>query len=195
MKRSFSLFVAVAFGGLMGCSIGTPDASQESAPTLQDVGLSEQGTTAKGKTSTLDAPAVTVLSDESGAPKVRVCAGRSGAPNGFVVQWHLPDALWPADTCGSGALGGSGQSMYGTSLGSSECVEVFLKRSTASECSAPPLCEGGYRFRSFAHATSTTYRSPFSSDVSYECATPEPLNECAPDDWECYCNRFPVECS
>lgn len=108
---------------------------------------------------------------------VTVTAGASGAPAGFSLQWMTASAYalygWESDVVCKGSFSGNANSSR-YELGANASVELTigdLAFDNGASTTCPDFLECGteYVFRTFAHATSSKYRSDFSSN--YSCST------------------------
>jgi hypothetical protein len=129
---------------------------------------------------------------------VTIMAGASGAPAGFSLQWMTAADFdtygWNEEFMCKGSFSGNAKnSRY--RLGSNESVELTvgdLEYDNGASTSCPDFLECGteYVFRTFAHATSSMFRSDFSQN--YSCSTAACESNCPygfghwknnPDDW------------
>ena len=146
----------------------------------------------KVKTTKVDTPIISAGGATQTSVNITVCGGAvTGAPAGFSLQWmpaasYDPALGWPSDSdtaaangqlCKASFSGNANLSRYNLAPG--ECVTVnvgeFLFDNGASVsgagfggegCDAALSCGTEYVFRAFAHATSTLYRSDFTSNLS-----------------------------
>jgi hypothetical protein len=177
MTRTMSLLGSIALGTFVaGCAV----ADGELARTEQGAG--------KGKTVTLAAPTLTVISADERTVRIEVCAGADGAPGGFAVQWMpaaqlLESGEWTQDgegLCDAGFSGSSGKkSPY--LLKPYQCIEVdvgapweLIPEENLDPCAYGLVGGDEYAFRAFAQATSPSVKSDRSSEVFGATLLPEP---------------------
>jgi hypothetical protein len=148
-----------------------------------------------GKVSKMDKPVISCGTASATTIQIGVCGGpNTGAPAGFSLQWitaaqfaagpdgipgTLDDNTWPESDsgllCKASFSGNANGSSY--NLGKNACTTVqagdnlFDDPGASSNCANIPLeCGTDYVFRSFAHATSTLFRSDFTANLTCRTA-------------------------
>jgi hypothetical protein len=129
-----------------------------------------------------DAPSLSCAGSTAASINVQVCAGPGGAPAGFSLQWETAadyaanGNVWFASEdlrlCKASFSGNANLSRY--NLGPNQCVtvdvgEFFFDNGASTGCPGALLCGTAYVFHAFAHATSSTNRSDFTSTL--QCST------------------------
>lgn len=133
-----------------------------------------------------DTPTITVVATTQNTIELSICAGATGAPAGFTVQWMkavdyygkesydptIDVGLWnntlSCDASFSGNANGTNWN-----LGPNSCVDVVIgglndaDPGVSFSCTGPLVCDTGYVFRVFAHASSDYQRSAFSTPVYF----------------------------
>ena len=134
----------------------------------------------KGKVGTFDAPIISCVGDATTQTSItiRVSAGATGAPAGFSLHWMTQEALdalngvWPSSESGlmcTGSFSGNANG-HAFNIPAGGYVDVTLgdvlfdTPGASSTCAEDLLCGTQYVFRTFAHATSTMFKSGWSAN-------------------------------
>lgn len=161
------------------------------AVAFSSVVMSTPVSAAKAPKTKTDTPTVTCANSTQTSISLQVCAGATGAPAGFSLQWTTaaqlaagPDGIpgtgddntWPSsdgsDLCHASFSGNANLSRY--NLAANECVIVnvgdfLFDQGASTNCGDVLTCGTTYVFRAFAHATSTLFRSDFTTNKT--CST------------------------
>jgi hypothetical protein len=155
--------------------------------------LASSGSAFAGKTpvkTKMDTPAIECAGSSSASIDIKFTAGASGAPAGFSLQW-MPAAdlaaagnvwLLSADPllCKGSFSGNASGSTYNLLAGMTATVnvgDILFDNGASTNCAAPLACGTSYAFRSFAHASSTLYRSDFTPNLVCSTLACEPVDE------------------
>jgi hypothetical protein len=136
-----------------------------------------------------NAPSIQVVSADEHTITLRVTAGASGAPAGFTVQWERRDdwnthgwASGQYSYCQASFSGNASGNYYALAPGASADVVIGVDDydiAGASGGCGELSCGTEFAFRGFAHATSSTNRSPFSADLVTGSTTACPSSDCS----------------
>lgn len=134
-----------------------------------------------------DTPTITVVATTQNTIELSICAGATGAPAGFSVQWMkavdyygkesydptIDVGAWNGDlSCHASFSGNANDTNW--NLAPNSCVDVVIgglndaDPGVSFSCTGPLVCDTGYVFRVFAHASSDYQRSAFSTPVYFE---------------------------
>jgi hypothetical protein len=158
---------------------------------------------AKVKVTTITKPVISCTVSGEISITVQICAplGGTGLPAGFSVQYITSADLasnggWPVNSdcvpgidpgcpasfCKAGFSGNAFESPYPLAPGQCTTViigEALTDQGAMTTCIDQGLvCDTGYVFRAFGHATSKLYRSPNTADLSCATVCSEPPQGC-----------------